>query len=77
MPKKCVDVGWETLRDQFQRLVQQDAQAKDHDTIFDPVKTAVVEQAMNHHVWDKKASDYLVRLDFTFSQLRRGSGIYV
>jgi len=60
LPKKCTDVGWETLRDQFLVLMNKDAQSRDHDTLFEPVKRAIVEHAMSQHVWDPKAVDYLV-----------------
>lgn len=59
LPKKCIDVGWETLRDQFLCLMRKDAQARDHDPLFDPVKNAAVDHAMSQHVWDPKAVDYL------------------
>lgn len=72
LPRKCIDVAWETLREQFQKIMQQDAQARDHDTIFDPVKSSVAEHAMNLHVWEPKAADYLVyfwfRPDFSRQQ---------
>lgn len=64
LPRKCIDVGWDTLKEQFQKIVQQDAQAKNHDTIFDPVKMQVVDHSMNLHVWEPKAIDYLVRPNF-------------
>lgn len=35
------------------------AARKDHDAIFDPLKEAVVQEAMDHHVWDSKALNYL------------------
>uniref|UniRef100_A0A1I7XDV7 dynamin GTPase n=1 Tax=Heterorhabditis bacteriophora TaxID=37862 RepID=A0A1I7XDV7_HETBA len=52
--------GWNTLRDVFSRQVNQDAATrKDHDVIFDPLKEAVIEEAVCSHNWDNKALDYL------------------
>uniref|UniRef100_A0A915JVV4 Dynamin-like GTPase OPA1, mitochondrial n=1 Tax=Romanomermis culicivorax TaxID=13658 RepID=A0A915JVV4_ROMCU len=59
LPKKCIDVGWETLRDQFRTLMHREAQSKEYDVLFDPIKSAVVDQAMGQHVWEPKAVDYL------------------
>ncbi|KAE9418266.1 hypothetical protein Angca_005908, partial [Angiostrongylus cantonensis] len=60
LPQKCVDVRWETLREVFIRKVKQDSTSRnDHDTIFDPLKDAVIKEAISNHQWDNKALDYL------------------
>ncbi|WKX97122.1 hypothetical protein Q1695_013071 [Nippostrongylus brasiliensis] len=60
LPQKSVTAGWETLRDVFCNQVKNDtASRSDHDTIFDPLKEAVIEEAMSAHHWDNKALDYL------------------
>ncbi|VDM56851.1 unnamed protein product [Angiostrongylus costaricensis] len=60
LPQKCVDSGWETLREVFIRKVKQDcASRNDHDAIFDPLKDAVIQEAISNHQWDNKALDYL------------------
>ncbi|CAD6195783.1 unnamed protein product [Caenorhabditis auriculariae] len=57
---KSISTGWETLREVFLRQIKQDVVARrDHDPIFDPLKEAVIEEAMSTHQWDEKAMDYL------------------
>ncbi|KAK6016330.1 dynamin family protein [Ostertagia ostertagi] len=60
LPLKSVNCGWETLREVFCRQVKQDGSNKsDQDPIFDPLKDAVIHEAMSTHHWDSKALDYL------------------
>jgi len=35
---------------------------KDHDSVFDDLKTAVRDDSMKKHKWDEKAEDSLVHL---------------
>lgn len=56
---KCVEVGWETLQDEFQKLMNKSKKAKDHDDIFDNLKSAVVDEAMHRHMWEDKAAEML------------------
>ena len=57
--KKCVEVGWETLQEQFNTLMDKAQKSKDHDDIFDKLKEAVVREAMNRHIWEDKAAEML------------------
>ena len=57
---KCVEVGWECLKDQFQMLMEKAKKSKDHDDIFDRLKFAVKDESMKKHEWDSKAEDSLV-----------------
>uniref|UniRef100_T1IL71 Dynamin-like GTPase OPA1, mitochondrial n=1 Tax=Strigamia maritima TaxID=126957 RepID=T1IL71_STRMM len=59
LPKKCVDVGWETLQEEFRHFMEQSKQSKDHDNIFDNLKAAVVDDAMRRHHWESRAWDML------------------
>lgn len=59
MAQKAVDVGWETLKHEFDNLIKKSQSKKDHDTIFDILKSAVVIEAMNRHAWNEKAIDVL------------------
>ncbi|KAK6733936.1 hypothetical protein RB195_017606 [Necator americanus] len=60
LPQRSVNSGWETLREVFSRQVNRDSSShSDHDTIFDPLKEAVIQEAMSSHQWDSKALDYL------------------
>lgn len=59
LPKKCVEVGWDTLHDEFIKIVEKDKKNKGHDEIFDQLKLAVIEASKNKHQWDSKAEDSL------------------
>ncbi|CAI5442290.1 unnamed protein product [Caenorhabditis angaria] len=60
LAQKSISTGWETLREVFLRQINQDARTRrDHDSVFDPLKEAVIEEAMGTHKWDEKAMDYL------------------
>jgi len=59
LPVKSVEVGWETLKEEFLLLMERAKKGKEHDDIFDQLKAAVVETAMNRHLWEDKASEML------------------
>jgi len=56
---KCVEVGWETLREMFEGLLAKAKRGKDHDDVFDQLKEAVVREAMERHRWEDKAAEML------------------
>jgi len=56
---KCVEVGWETLKEQFNSLMEKSKKSKDHDDIFDSLKGAVVDEAMHMHMWEDKGAEML------------------
>lgn len=59
LPKKCVDVGWQTLQEEFRGILQKSKSSKEHDDIFDNLKLSVVDDAIRHHTWESKAVDML------------------
>ncbi|KAK3104830.1 hypothetical protein FSP39_011133 [Pinctada imbricata] len=59
LPRKCVEVGWDTLHDEFLKFVERDKKSKHHDELFDQLKLAVIEASKNKHQWDNKAEDSL------------------
>ncbi|XP_048520538.1 dynamin-like 120 kDa protein, mitochondrial isoform X2 [Dendroctonus ponderosae] len=59
LPAQSVECGWESLKSEFQKFMQRASQAPEHDDIFDQLKRAVVNEAMNRHKWEDKASDML------------------
>jgi len=59
LPIKSVEVGWECLQEEFQKLMEVAKKRKDHDDIFDQVKAAVVENAVAKHLWEDKAAEVL------------------
>lgn len=60
LPQRSINSGWETLREVFCRQVKNDAASRgEHDKLFDPLKDAVIQEAMSAHHWDNKALDYL------------------
>ncbi|RWS10357.1 hypothetical protein B4U79_01964 [Dinothrombium tinctorium] len=60
LPEKAVDVGWETLKEEFNKMDERTRSAKNHDDIFDSIKAAVCEEAMRRHHWEPKAAEVLV-----------------
>ncbi|XP_048747628.2 dynamin-like 120 kDa protein, mitochondrial isoform X1 [Ostrea edulis] len=59
LPRKCVEVGWDTLHDEFLKIVEKDKKNKEHDELYDQLKLAVIEASKNKHQWDSKAEDSL------------------
>ncbi|KAF5287567.1 hypothetical protein FQA39_LY15896 [Lamprigera yunnana] len=59
LPSKSVESGWETLQLEFQQFLKMASKAPDHDDIFDQLKEAVVNEAVERHTWEDKASDVL------------------
>jgi len=59
LPKKCVEIGWDTLHEQFAALLEQCKKSKDYDEVFDQLKAAVIQMAKNKHAWETKAEDSL------------------
>lgn len=57
--KKCVEVGWEALKEQFMGLMERSKKSKDHDDIFDHLKGAVIDEAMHRHLWEEKGAEML------------------
>ena len=60
LPRRCVEVGWETVQDQFTQLLEGKKLKKGHDPIFDDLKFAVKDESMKKHEWDAKAEASLV-----------------
>lgn len=58
----CHQVGWETLQNEFAKIMEKDSQKKDHDQIFDQLKKAVRDASLTKHKWDNKAEDSLVSM---------------
>ena len=54
LPRKSVECAWETLKEEFRRLVDKAKLSKDHDDIFDQLKAAVVDEVMRKHQWEDK-----------------------
>jgi optic atrophy protein 1 len=59
LPKKCVEVGWQTLEEEFNKLLESGRSERDHDGIFDALKAAVRDESLKKHKWDEKAEDSL------------------
>lgn len=59
LPKKCVKVGWNTLHEEFGKLMDREDSLKEHDNIFDQLKLAVKDACMKRHEWDSKAEESL------------------
>jgi optic atrophy protein 1 len=59
LPKKCVETARDALEEEFRKFMERAKQSKDHDTVFDGLKTAVVDESMRRHIWEGKAMDML------------------
>ncbi|XP_060083138.1 dynamin-like 120 kDa protein, mitochondrial isoform X2 [Ylistrum balloti] len=59
LPRKCVEVGWDTLHDEFLKFVERDKKSKSHEELFDKLKQTVIETSKSKHMWDSKAEDSL------------------
>ncbi|XP_035828627.1 dynamin-like 120 kDa protein, mitochondrial isoform X2 [Aplysia californica] len=59
LPKKCVEIGWDTLHEQFSALLEQCKKSKEYDEVFDSLKAAVIQMAKDKHAWETKAEDSL------------------
>uniref|UniRef100_A0A0B7AE93 Dynamin-like GTPase OPA1, mitochondrial n=1 Tax=Arion vulgaris TaxID=1028688 RepID=A0A0B7AE93_9EUPU len=59
LPKKCVEIGWDTLHEEFTQLLEQSKKSKDYDEVFDNLKAAVVQMSKLKHNWESKAEDSL------------------
>jgi len=57
--KKGVEVGWETLKEEFKDLLDKSNHVKGHDNIFDVLKKAVADEALKRHNWDPQSSEVL------------------
>jgi optic atrophy protein 1 len=60
LPAKSVQVGWDTLQEEFTKFMEKDKTGKDHDDIYDNLKRAVQEESNRRHKWDEKAEASLV-----------------
>jgi hypothetical protein len=54
LPQKSVESGWEGLQTEFQRFMEHAKKRPDHDSIFDNLKTDVVDEAVRRHSWEDK-----------------------
>eukprot|EP00058_Branchiostoma_floridae_P016843 XP_002602331.1 hypothetical protein BRAFLDRAFT_60684 [Branchiostoma floridae] len=59
LPKKSVQVGWETLQEEFKCLMDRGRDAQNHDDIFDHLKEAVIKEATRKHRWQGEAANSL------------------
>ncbi|KAK0075154.1 hypothetical protein PV326_011843, partial [Microctonus aethiopoides] len=59
LPAKSVESGWECLKQEFINFMNKEKQSPDHDGIFDNIKNAVVNEAVDRHSWEDKASEML------------------
>lgn len=53
-------VGWKSLSDVYKKQFENSNQNRNHDELFEKLKVAVLDAALQEHKWDTKALDYLV-----------------
>ncbi|CAG9572578.1 unnamed protein product [Danaus chrysippus] len=56
LAKQSIQAGRDALREEFIELL---ARSQDTDPIYEPVKRAAVEEALNRHQWEERAQDVL------------------
>ncbi|XP_076451675.1 dynamin-like GTPase OPA1, mitochondrial isoform X2 [Babylonia areolata] len=65
LPKKCVEVGWDTLHEEFSKLLLGNSNSSSkrskgvEDDIFNKLKMNVIETCKTKHQWESKAEDSL------------------
>jgi len=64
LPSKCVQIGWQVLKEKFESFLTKAKASKNHDSIFDHLKESVVEEAVRRHQWEVKVKHFLWSLVF-------------
>lgn len=59
LPLESVESGWHTLESEFKRFFEKARSAPDHDSLFDQLKAAVLDEAIKRHGWENKGSEML------------------
>lgn len=65
LPKRCVEVGWDTLHEEFSKLLMGNGNNSNKrgkaadDDIFNKLKMSVIETCKTKHQWESKAEDSL------------------
>lgn len=56
LPQISVEAGWETLQQEFRKLIESNKMQHDHDDIFDDLKMAVLNEVIRRHKWEEKVN---------------------
>lgn len=56
LPQISVEAGWETLQQEFRKLIESTKMQNDHDDIFDDLKMAVLNEVIRRHKWEEKVN---------------------
>ncbi|XP_033097917.1 dynamin-like 120 kDa protein, mitochondrial [Anneissia japonica] len=64
LSKLSVEVGLQTLQDEFGALIDQDKKNKDHDAIYDDVISCVQKESLSRHNWLPSNSENLRVIQF-------------
>ncbi|CAH0718352.1 unnamed protein product, partial [Brenthis ino] len=59
LAQQAVAAGRQALREGFEELLAASAASADADPIYEPLKRAAVEEALNRHQWEERARDVL------------------
>ncbi len=70
LPNKSVEVGWESLQEEFNRLIEKNKSVKEHDDIFDYLKISVAEDSVKRHNWESKAAQVLVSISLSILSIK-------
>lgn len=61
LPAKSVESGWETLQAEFKELIEKAKKSPDHDSIFDNLKAAVIDESIKRHSWEDKVNIFCAK----------------
>lgn len=70
LPQVSVEAGWETLQQEFRKLIEKNKLQKDHDDIFDDLKTAVLDNVLCRHKWEEKVSNCWIPYWSLFAEVK-------
>lgn len=59
LPRRCVEIGSETLEEEFRRYLARAEKNPEHDPLFDTIKWSAVDAALKGHHWESRASELL------------------
>jgi len=59
LAQTSIEAGTEALQHEFTQFMEKSMKGKSSDNLFDPLKEAVVKEALERHKWETKGSDVL------------------
>lgn len=54
LPRKSINIGWNVLKSMFKTMFKENQKNQASDEILDTLKIAVIDEALERHVWEDK-----------------------